>query len=137
MANEVQFQEGPGYLIAEVSGPWDELNAMSQIDAIRDEANKRNHSRLLIDMRKVLPPKDQMSRFYTGKHVAKVLPPPFKVAAFAKSELINRFAEKIAVNRGAMIAVFSEEKAAIEWLMDESSTALVEKGKTAQLVLRH
>jgi hypothetical protein len=62
-----------------------------------------------------------MTRFYSGKDIADILRPPLKVAAFAKEELINHFAENVAINRGAIFAVFTDEDAALRWLLAESN----------------
>ena len=43
--------------------------------------------------------------------------PPFRVAALGKPENVDHFAETVAVNRGAHFKVFTEEAAALEWLL--------------------
>jgi hypothetical protein len=117
MPMEVQYKEGIGYLIVKVCGQWELGEAKQEMEALRDEANKRGHTRILVDVRDMSPQKSDLSRYYTGEYIAKILPYPFRVAAIDTPEFINRFVENVAVNRGAFFAAFAQEKAAIEWLM--------------------
>ena len=117
MPMEVHYKEGVGYLIVTVCGQWELGKAKQEMEALRDEANKRGHTRILVDVREMSPQKSDLTRYYTGEYIAKILPYPFRVAAIDSPEFINRFVENVAVNRGAFFAAFSQEKDAIEWLM--------------------
>ncbi len=66
MTTEAHYSEGIGYLIAEVSGQRQKDDIKQIIENIRDEANRRGLTRLLIDIRNLLPPINDMDRFYTG-----------------------------------------------------------------------
>ena len=96
-------------------------NARRVIDEVHGEATKRGHVRLLFDLRNWLAPDTELTRFFSGLHLAKALPPPFKVAAFAFPEAINRLGENAAVNRGALFRIFSDEQSALHWLMEGSA----------------
>ena len=122
MTLQTTFDEGPGYLIAEVKGPWDQEEAEKIIDAIRDEAIKRNQTRILIDTRGLTTPKSSMTEFFTGEYVAKVLGYPFKLASLATREIYgDGFAETVALNRGASVLTFFDKDEALEWLLKESN----------------
>ena len=120
----ITYDEGPGYLLAEVRGQWDEKDAEQTIDAIRDEAIQRSQTRILLDVCGLVPPRSRMMLFFAGEYIAKVLGHPFKLAALATRELYeDGFAETVAVNRGASILTFFEKEEALEWLLKGSDTA--------------
>jgi len=114
---ELTYYEVSGCLGVEMIGAWRESAMKRAIEAIRDEAIKRKSTRLLIDARKVSKPDNEMTRFFTGMHVAKMLGYPFKIAVVTTPELYNGFAEQVAVNRFAALEVVFEEQKALEWLL--------------------
>jgi len=119
---QTKYGEGPGYLIAEVEGEWDQKDAEREIITIRDEAIRRGQTRLLLDLRGLSPPRSGMTKFFTGEYIAKVLGYPFKLAALATRELYDGgFAENVAVNRGANLLTFFEREDALEWLLSGSN----------------
>jgi hypothetical protein len=113
------FREGPGCLGVEASGEWTTSDAIQAIETIRAEADRRGLTRLLVDMRKLSEPHSEMTRYFTGEHIAKAWPHPFRTAVVLKREIYNRFAENTAKNRGAQVSVFFEEEAALDWLLKE------------------
>lgn len=113
------FDKGD-YLLIEVHASWTAANSERVIDGSLREATKRGHVRLLFDLRKWLTPDSQFTRFLGGSYVAKVLPPPFKVAAYFLPQAINRFGENAARNRGADFRVFPDEQSALCWLIEGS-----------------
>jgi hypothetical protein len=120
MKLETHYRETPGYLVARVSGHWMEWNAKDAIEEVSEEASRRGLTKILLDLRDLSGPDTEMTRFYSGEHIAKMWRPPLKVAAVAKAELINRFAENVAKNRGALFSVFSDEESALHWLLPTS-----------------
>ena len=117
MSIEIRYQEKSGYLMVEAHGQWTEYAAREQIDAVRYIAYIRRFTRLLLDVRDLSSPASDVTRFFTGEHIAEVLPPPFRVAALARYEFNNSFSETVAVNQGAYLTVFADEKAALQWLL--------------------
>ena len=113
-----EYYGKPGYLLVIVSGLLTDTDAVLKLNEMRDEAEARNINRLLLDLRAMQMPPSEFTRYVSGEHLAKVLRPPIKVAAFAKPEIINHFAENTAVNRGAWFKIFTEETQAIEWLLE-------------------
>ena len=110
-----------GYLLVEVLVPWTEENAKRVVDESQREATKRGHVRLLFDLRNWAPPEMEYTRFASGAHLAQVLGPPFKVAAYALPEGINRFGEDTARNRGALFRIFPDERSALHWLVEDTT----------------
>ena len=109
MSMATVYSEGPGYLIAEVSGQWEEHDAERTIKTTRDEANKRNLTRLFIDLRNLKPPRDGTTRFFTGESIANHWGQPFRTAVIWIPGYFDGFAETVAVNRAATIKVFFEK----------------------------
>ena len=120
MAIKTLYQIHPTHLYVKVSGQWTAKDMKQTIDQIRNEADRQGSNRLLFDMQELPRPASEMTRFWSGDYLAKVLPPPFKVAAFANSVDINKFGENTAVNRQAWFRIFNEEQPALRWLLDES-----------------
>ncbi|MEQ8790947.1 MAG: hypothetical protein RIC55_32085 [Pirellulaceae bacterium] len=120
MSIEVAYHDRPGYLFVEARGEWRLDDTRREIENIRREADRRGYTRLLVDSRELSAPDTEMTRFYTGEHIAEFWRRPLKVASLALPEIINNFAENVAVNRGAHYAVFTDEQAAIDWLLQGS-----------------
>jgi len=120
MAFDVQFNEAGGYITARVSGEWTEDNLKSGIDALAAEARRLGCSRALLDIRDLSRPKSGYDRFVVGEYIAQVWGPPLKlrVAAVAVPDMINKFTEDTAVNRGADFLVTDDMYEAIRWLSD-------------------
>jgi hypothetical protein len=121
MTIHTTYVEGPGYLIVEVKGQWEEEDAKQTIEAIHDEAGRRGQTRILLDLLGLMSPRSDLTRYFTGEHVAKHWGYPLRVAALSTREIYTGFAETVAVNRGASIRVFFEKEQALEWLLNESS----------------
>ncbi len=120
MAIEIHFVDEASYLVAEISGQWEQVDVEQAITTLRDEAERRGYRRILLDLSEFLPPKDMMTRFYSGEFLASQLGSPFRMATLWKPEYYNRFAETVAVNRGAHILTFFERDKALEWLLEDS-----------------
>jgi hypothetical protein len=118
MKASAEYFDKSGYLLIKVLVSWTEANATQVIDEAHDEATKGGHVRLLFDLRNWLAPDMELTRFFSGLHLARALDPPFKVAAFGFPEAITRFGEDAAVNRGAQFRIFSDEQSALRWLME-------------------
>ena len=119
MSIELQFEDRPDHLYVIAAGEWTEEGACDAIDNIYAAATARGASRILIDIRQLSEPRTEMVRYFTGLHIAKVWKPPLRAAAVGREEMLNRFAETVAVNRGAMYAVFTTDEAALDWLLAE------------------
>jgi hypothetical protein len=118
MTLQTTFDEGPGYLVAEIRGQWDEEHSAEAIDAIRDEAIKRSLTRILVDARGLSTPRTSMTSFLTGEHIAEAFGHPFKLASLATREVYgDGFAETVALNRGANVLTFFEKGEALQWLL--------------------
>ena len=87
-----------------------------------DEAYKRESKRLLIEEN--FPNQLSLTEIYTlTVEISKMLKTPLKIAfvdRMAEQNQLNMFGETVAVNRGVYGRVFSDIRAAEEWLKAES-----------------
>ena len=113
----IEIQEEEQYLIANVSGALSLGNLKELVDIVETETKKRGYDLFLVDMLRTGPPEKEMDRFYIGEYVASKLR-GLKVAAVYPEELINKFAENTAVNRGASLTVVGDREQAIKWLLE-------------------
>jgi hypothetical protein len=118
MTIEMLYHNRPEHHLVKVCGQWTEKDIKQAVDEIRTEADRRGFKHLLLDLRELHRPDSEMTRFWSGEYLTQVLPYPFKVAAFANPEDINKFGETAAVNRAAWYQIFSDEQTALRWLMD-------------------
>ncbi len=91
------------------------------LDATKAEVDRLGTKRILFDLLELSRPEDGMTRYYSGEYLARILQPPFKMAAFARRDLINKFGETVASNRGAWFLIFPEEQEAVAWLLQGSA----------------
>src|SRR5262245_32992771 len=120
MQLEVSFQQERGYLLTTICGEWEPTALTKALTLIRDKAQQTASSRILLDASHFLPPKIEFHRFLAGQALAAQLPRPLKIAVLYKEEWINKFAENVAVNRGAHVFVCTEKAEALRWLLEES-----------------
>ena len=112
-----EYSDESGYLRVKATVPWNTGNAKHLIDETLSEATKRGHTRILFDLSCWTRPDSELTRYFSGEYLARMLSSPFVVSAFSAPEAINGFGENAAVNRGALFRVFPDERAAIQWLM--------------------
>jgi hypothetical protein len=91
---------------------------MSLPKMILEKCQQENISKALINLLDLIATDfPTMDRFEVGKEIARVLHADIKLAVAGPQRLINKFAETVAVNRGALINVVSDLKTAEDWLL--------------------
>ncbi len=123
MRMRLSYRQQPNYLAVKASGDWTTDSAEQAIEAIHDEAVRRSFTRLLLDIRGLSQPPNELTRFFTGERLARTLGFPFKLGFLTRPDLHGRFTEIAARNRGADLAVFFEEESAVEWLLEGADRA--------------
>jgi hypothetical protein len=81
-------------------------------------SKENNRTKILIDAVNVTPP-TQLERFRMGEIAASTDKHKNRIALFTKPEIINKFFENVAVNRGVSITVVGSEQEALDWLLSE------------------
>ncbi len=96
--------------------------AKEQVDWIKAESDREGCHKFLLDVRRVDSRLSTMDRFFLGEYIAQVFRYQIKVAVIYREELITRFGENTAVNRGANFRVEATEEAALQWLLRQSES---------------
>jgi hypothetical protein len=110
------FEQADGYLLVRVQGEWTTDNIKQAIEAVSAEILNIGYTRLLVDARQLSAPRQEYDRFLAGVHIANDLR-GIDIAVLYPAELINKFVEDVASNRGARLLVVSELDEALEWLL--------------------
>lgn len=112
------IQERDGYVEVCFDGEFSTRH-VSEIgaDLLRASGLKSGHRLIVNFLRVTGGPPSTLERYQLGL-LAADLPQSVKIAAVAPSSLLdpNRFALKVARNRGAWISVFEDLQQAISWL---------------------
>jgi hypothetical protein len=114
---EISFQKEGNYLLVKAQGVLNPDTVREGLEDLRERAMQAGVTRILINAKEVIAPKIEFHRYLFGESMAKLLPPPLKVAVLYKAELITKFSENTAVNRGADLYICSNEIEALEWLL--------------------
>jgi hypothetical protein len=123
MTTTLSFKEADGYLFITVKGPWS-LGSVSQaVKDIGKETRKRAHTRILVDARLLDAPTIGLHRFLIGQEVSEHWR-GIKAAVVRPADLIDKFGEDAAVNRGAQVKVLADIDDALSWLMCRPSAKL-------------
>jgi hypothetical protein len=104
------------YLKINLSGerPFQEIEEI--LTTIKKLSEEHNCMRILVDAID-LPDVTDMEKYYIGSMGAAMYRGRIKVAMLRKQEHINKFTENVAVNRGGLLYIASDEQDAINWLL--------------------
>ena len=114
-----EFEEMEDHLLVRTGGRWGRDAALHLIDVIANECRKRGQARVLIDATDITGKMPDFDRYILGTRIAAVCD-GIKLAAVIRQEYINKFAENVAVNRGASFFVTSNRDEALQWLMSDA-----------------
>jgi len=117
MKTQISFQVHAEYLKIVLCGEFPSTTYRELLESMRDQASRSGHTRLLIDAMGVTAPLKELSRFFVGEAVADIFKHNYRVAALYRPELINKFVENVAVNRGTQFLVVGDETVALQWLL--------------------
>jgi hypothetical protein len=113
---KIKFCEKDPHLDVICEGAWESGAVTEMLISIKEHATQTSHNLILLNCFKVSAPIYEFDRFLAGKDVAEILGHRFKLAVLYPKNLINKFAENVAVNRGARFFVSFDEDEALEWL---------------------
>ena len=117
MSLTIQHEVCPEQIKVTVRGQWNLEKAKRGMDELRAVADELGIYRILADVRGMSPQESHFSRYFTGEHIARTFPYPFKVAVIDEPEYLNSFVETVVINRGVFLAGFPDEKSALAWLL--------------------
>lgn len=118
---DVSFREEDTHLVVRCRGEWEPAITKEIIRRIRNKAEQTSNTRIFVDCLDVAAPSKEFHRYLAGIYIAKMLPPPFKTAVLYRKELITKFSEDVAVNRGGSLFVCSNEEEALDWLLNANA----------------
>jgi len=120
---EIESRPCPDHLRVECTGTFSQEGALSVFERAFALAADGGHQALLIDARKVSGREPTMAeRYDQAVRVAETQgtqTPRIRMALLGHEPLIHpeRFGEIVATNRGALARVFTDESAALDWLL--------------------
>jgi hypothetical protein len=120
MALICTWTEAPDHLAVRMEGPY-ALDAFKRaVDEILTEAQRRGRRCVLIDTTPMaIEDFPMFDRYEIGRYAAETWSYHLKAALLALPQHINRFAETVALNRGANLHVFTNEPEALAWLLNK------------------
>ncbi len=117
METVITFEVRPGYLYVEGQGPGELSSTREALQTIKARADEEGLTRILINARRVQPLRKGIDYYVLGTYFAEMFGVHYRIAALYPKELINKFAENTAVNRGANLFVTHDDEEALDWLM--------------------
>ena len=128
MSIEYTFRVLPGHLQLDLTGTFDQADALAMYSSAFALAAEHERDAVLIDARAVQPPEPTlMQRFDQAIHIAGIHQRQVRrvrLAILGNEPIIdpNRFGEIVATNRGANVKVFTDEQLALDWLLARPKT---------------
>ena len=117
MRDQLAFEVRPEYLHVEVRAATDVESIEQGLRDVKAQADQSGRTRILIDARATAGPRFGLDRFILGKYVAELFGPHYRIAILYAEQIIDKFGENTAVNRGANVLVTSDDAAALAWLV--------------------
>jgi len=115
--------EGPGFVRITVSGPSTGARLRRLLERVVAESESTGMACVLVDGREVPPPIPTTDKYDIGVATARSLDAKTKLAVLGRPVNVDHFFETVARNRGANVAVFTDERAALEWLVGSAAAA--------------
>ena len=134
MAIDLRFKTEENYLHVQASGVWDAVGAKKALTQVREKADEKQRTSILIDCIDLRQPIVEMHRYYTGEAIAQILGRPYKTVAYMQEEESNKFLENVAINRGADFFVTKNYHKALNWLLPMSSIPNLNAAKNTSRV---
>lgn len=128
MTIEIKALKLPDHLRVECTGSFSQDAALSVFERAFALADDDGHEAVLIDFRKLAGREPTMAeRYELAVRVADLQStqtPRIRMAALGDEPMIHpeRFGEIVATNRGALARVFTDERAALAWLLAPPKT---------------
>jgi hypothetical protein len=114
---EITVATEGGYLRVTLCGPAMQGVLLRLLERVIAETKERDIWRVLVDLMAVQKPVGVLEKYQLGTEFARVADRRLTVAVVARAELVDHFFETVARNRGGAVTVFTEEPAALHWLM--------------------
>jgi hypothetical protein len=114
---EIEIVEERDILRFTLRGSASHANLLRAVATIAGETKSRCMWLVLCDVSTMTFPMESVfERFEAGVELARQADPRMKMAAVVRADLIDHVFENVARNRGASVATFDNEVAALQWL---------------------
>ncbi len=98
---------------------YEEIANMLEIGVVK--CQNATVRKILTDTSRAKGNWQEFDRFRIGEKIALHYPPPYKIAVIEKKEIINKFVENTAYNRGVDILITDDRKSSMDWLFKEKN----------------
>ena len=115
---EIEIIEEAGILRFALKGPGTHAHLLRAVSAIIKETQSRDIWQVLCDATAVTAPAGAFEKFEAGVELARGADRRLKMAVLARVVDIDYIFENVTRNRGVSVAVFKDESAALQWLLD-------------------
>jgi hypothetical protein len=121
MGLDITITEKSGCLFIRAAGHYSLENMKDLFATIVSKSEERGYNHVLLNTNAVAGSIPELDRFLLGEHAASLWRPKLKMAIVSQPENINKFAENVAVNRGANLQILDDDEKALEWLIGETA----------------
>jgi hypothetical protein len=113
----ITVTEADGFLRLTLRGPGTRANLLATVRRIIAETQSRNIWKVLLDATGGSSLVGAFDKFEIGVELARAADRRLRLAVVARAEVVDHFFETVARNRGGAVRVFTDEAAALLWLM--------------------
>ena len=120
MSSLYSIEKEENYLVMTISGEYSYADFIKYPRVIRNECLKEKKYKILVNVIQVVKSEIPLVElFFLGEHIANVLRDHIKLALVWDGENHNRFVQKVAKNRLALIRTFESDEYAKIWLIHD------------------
>jgi hypothetical protein len=114
---EITVTRGEGFLRVAVHGPGTRSHMLATLERIIAATRLEDIWRVLLDARQARQLIGAFDKFEIGVQLAGAADRRMILAVVAQPEAVDHFFETVARNRGGAVRVFTDEAAALQWLL--------------------
>ena len=116
-----QIEEQPDHLLVRVEGEWQMQRLLKMLDEVSVVCRQLGYLSVLIDCREVRGHLSEADRYLSGTRMAEKFGKIRLAALLSKDAAMTKFAERVAVARGAAVLVTKDPDEAQRWLRGDRS----------------
>jgi len=114
------IEKEENYLVMTISGDYSYADFIKYPKIIRNQCLKEKKYKILVNVIQVVKTEIPLVElFFLGEHIAEILRDHIKLALVWDGENYNRFLQKVATNRLALIRTFESNENAKIWLIHD------------------
>jgi len=114
---EIAVTKADGFLRVALRGPRTRANLLDTLQRVIAETRSQNTWRVLLDVTHGRSPLGAFDKYEIGVQLAGTADRRMILAVVARAEEVDHFFETVARNRGGAVRVFTDEGAALQWLL--------------------